>query len=145
MKGTLLVTGASGRMGRILLQHWQNRDVIGLDRVGADRNVDLGQGPEACASAFVGVETVVHLAADPDPGSLFERGGYGNTLATLTVVGTCLRAGVRRLIYASSVWADHPAWGLSYRMTWYAAEPLRVFRRPFGLGQAAKAWTSAWA
>ena len=24
-------------------------------------------------------------------------------------------------------------------------EPLRVSRRPFGLGQAAKAWTSAWA
>lgn len=117
MKGTLLVTGASGRMGRTLLQHWWDRDVIGLDRTGADRNVDLRAGPEACASAFAGAETVVHLAADPDPSSPFERGGFGNTLATLTVEGACLRMIVRRLIYARLVWADTPAWGLSDRMT----------------------------
>jgi nucleoside-diphosphate-sugar epimerase len=124
MTGTILVTGASGRMGRTLLQHWRDRDVIGLDRAGADRNIDLTQGPEACTSAFAGAQTVVHLAADPDPGSPFERGGYGNTLATLTVVGACLRAEVRRLIFASSVWADAPVWGLSDRMTWYAASKL---------------------
>jgi nucleoside-diphosphate-sugar epimerase len=124
MTGTILVTGASGRMGRTLLQHWRDRDVIGLDRAGADRNIDLTQGPEACTSAFAGAQTVVHLAADPDPGSPFERGGYGNTLATLTVVGACLRAEVRRLIFASSVWADAPVWALSDRMTWYAASKL---------------------
>src|SRR4051794_10946063 len=124
MTGTILVTGASGRMGRTLLQHWRDRDVIGLDRAGADRNIDLTQGPEACTSAFAGAQTVGHLAADPDPGSPFERGGYGNTLATLTVVGACLRAEVRRLIFASSVWADAPVWGLSDRMTWYAASKL---------------------
>src|SRR3954451_3097991 len=113
MTGTILVTGASGRMGRTLLQHWQGRDVIGLDRAGPDRVVDLTQDPEACASAFAGAETAVHLAADPDPGSPFEQGSHGNTLATLTVVGACLWAEVRRLIFASSVWADTPAWGLS--------------------------------
>jgi uronate dehydrogenase len=122
--GTILITGAAGRMGRALLQHWQGRAVVGLDRVGADLIADLLQGPDACASAFAGVETVVHLAADPDPGSSFERGGYGNTLVTLTVVGACLRADVRRLIVASSVWADAPTWGLSDRMTWYAASKL---------------------
>ena len=98
--------------------------MIGLDRVGADHNVDFTHDPEASASAFAGVETVVHLAADPDPASPFESGGYGNTLATLTVVGACLQAKVRRLIFASSVWADTPAWGLSDRMTWYAASKL---------------------
>ncbi|WP_336490772.1 NAD-dependent epimerase/dehydratase family protein [Methylobacterium nigriterrae] len=124
MTGKVLITGAAGRMGRTLQQHWQGRAVVGLDRIGADLAVDLLQGPDVCASAFAGIETVVHLAADPDPGSPFERGGYGNTLATLTVVAACLRADVRRLIFASSVWADAPAWGLSDRMTWYAASKL---------------------
>ena len=124
MMGTILVTGASGRMGCTLLQHWRDQDVIGLDRRGTDRIVDLTREPQACALAFAGVETVVHLAADPDPASPFESGGYGNTIATLTVVGACLQAKVRRLIFASSVWADTPAWGLSDRMTWYAASKL---------------------
>ncbi|GJD49432.1 hypothetical protein OPKNFCMD_2162 [Methylobacterium crusticola] len=124
MTGTILITGAAGRMGRTLREHWRERAVIGLDRHGAERIVDLLHGPEACGPAFAGAETVVHLAADPDPGSPFERGGHDNTVATLTVVGACLRAGVRRLIFASSIWADAPAWGLSDRMTWYAASKL---------------------
>ncbi|MFB0493743.1 hypothetical protein ABIE45_006399 [Methylobacterium sp. OAE515] len=33
----------------------------------------------------------------------------------------------------------------SWRIEDGRSEPPRVFRRPFGLGQAAKAWTSAWA
>ena len=111
MTGTILVTGASGRMGRTLLQHWRDRDVIGLDRAGAGRNVDLGQGPEACASAFAGAETVVHLAADPDPGSPFERGGYGNTLATLTVGGVSPGGGAKADLCKLSL-GRHPSMGL---------------------------------
>nr|WP_284213825.1 NAD(P)-dependent oxidoreductase [Methylobacterium oxalidis] len=122
--GTILITGAAGRMGRTLLHHWQDRVPLGLDRAGADRTVDLTSGPDACVWAFAGAETVVHLAADPDPIASYESGGYGNTLETLTVVGACLQAGVRRLIFASSVWADAPAWRLADRMTWYAASKL---------------------
>ena len=111
-------------MGRTLLHHWRDRAPLGLDRTGADRIVDLTSGLDACASAFAGAETVVHLAANPDPASSFESGGYGNTVASLTVLGACLRADVRRLIFASSIWADTPAWGLSEQMTWYAASKL---------------------
>ena len=34
---------------------------------------------------------------------------------------------------------------LANKMARIVCEPPRVSRRPFGLGQAAKAWTSAWA
>jgi nucleoside-diphosphate-sugar epimerase len=67
------------------------------------------------------VDTVLHLAAYPNPDPAFESAAANNVAATINVLRACMGHGVARVIYASSVWADYEKWRLSERMTWYAA------------------------
>jgi uronate dehydrogenase len=115
--GTILITGAAGRVGRAITEHWSDRDLVLLDR----EEGDLARRATAWEDRFEGVDTVVHLAADPDPESAFESAAASNLAATINVLRACLGYGVTRVVYASSVWADYEKWRLSDRMTWYAA------------------------
>ena len=118
--GPILITGASGRIGRTLAQHWQARRLVLLDRPEGD----LIRDDNAWTRRFAGVGTVVHLAADPDPASPFDSAAAGNIQATLNVLRACSDHDVGRLVYASSVWADYRAWRLAPKMTWYAASKI---------------------
>lgn len=111
----VLVTGAAGRLGRIVLRELAER---GVPAVGLDRH-DPGDGDgdggterflagdaadvELVRSALAGVDTVVHLAATPTP---LVRSGVevfvGNAAATFVVLDEAARAGVRRAVIASS-------------------------------------------
>lgn len=129
----ILITGAEGRIGRALARHWGERELILLDQPEGD----LRRHEPAWTDRFAGVGTVVHLAADPDPASAFDSAAEGNLHMTLNVLRACGEHGVGRLVYASSVWADHERWRLAEEMTWYAASKVA--------GEAlVRAWADQW-
>lgn len=106
----VLVTGAAGRLGSAVLRVLaaQGIAVVGLDRrdpggietffTGSADDVDL------VAAALAGVDTVIHLAAIPQPGlDTNERVFVGNAAATFVVLDQAARLGVRRAVIASSL------------------------------------------
>lgn len=116
--GTLLVTGASGFVGRAMLEEalargYAVRAAVRGPRPGLPRGVRVfqtgeGVGPVDWSAALDGVDAVVHLAArvhvmqEPlrDPLGEFRR---VNVDATAVLAEAAARAGVRRLVFASSV------------------------------------------
>jgi nucleoside-diphosphate-sugar epimerase len=107
----VLVTGASGRLGRATLRVLAANGVpaTGLDQVpvrGApvDRMV-LGDvtDPLAVRDALLGCDAVVHLAAIPAPLEGLSVRVFGvNTLSTYVVMEEAAQAGIGRLVFASS-------------------------------------------
>jgi NAD+ dependent glucose-6-phosphate dehydrogenase len=109
----LLVTGAAGRIGRAFVAgtstryrfRLADREIGGLD-AGAGHEIvaldvaDLG----GCQAACAGIDTVVHLAADPSPeadfaGSLLEN----NIRGAYNIFRAATDARCRRVIFASSL------------------------------------------
>lgn len=111
----VLLTGAAGRIGSTFFNDARDRYRFRL----ADRNTaplrHAGSGghevialnvadPEACQEACRGVDTVVHLAADPSPeadfyGSLLEN----NIMGTYNIFRAAADQGCRRVVFASSI------------------------------------------
>lgn len=105
---TVVITGASGNIGRKLRAAWADAyDLILIDRV-ADPDdpelivADLGELDESWTTHFHGVDTVIHLAANPDEFSSWEDLEAPNLDALSNVFNACALAGVERLIFASS-------------------------------------------
>jgi uronate dehydrogenase len=112
----ILLTGAAGRIGQAFWRARPDRSGLrladlalgGLADAGADAEVmalDI-RDAEACLRACAGIDTVVHLAADPSP-----QADFMSSLLPVNIVGsynlfTAARAqGCRRFIYASSAQA----------------------------------------
>lgn len=103
----VLVTGMSGLIGSAMRTHLDaaayelrslsRREVPGVVNHRADI-ADL----EAIAPAFTGVDAVVHLAADVRQNPPFEVLLGANIVGTYNVFEAARRAGVRRVIFASS-------------------------------------------
>jgi nucleoside-diphosphate-sugar epimerase len=111
------VTGSSGKLGKPvvsdLVEHgW---DVIALDRVASARDdvassvvdlTDFGQAVEALSAIddrHDGVDALVHLAAVPAPGLIPNAATFANNIiASYNVYSAALRAGVRKIVWASS-------------------------------------------
>jgi nucleoside-diphosphate-sugar epimerase len=111
----VLVTGAAGNIGSYFAEHAHDKYRLRLmvqasDDASAIQSYgevvtgdirDLERMKEVCA----GIDTVVHLAADPDPSATW------SSLLPLNIVGTyntfvaAKAAGCRRLIFASSIHA----------------------------------------
>lgn len=112
-KRRVLLTGAAGRIGTAFRQQEGGRYALRL----ADRSVndltDAGgheaiafdiADPNACQRACAGIDTVVHLAADPSPRADF----YGSLLdnnfkGTYNIFQAARDQGCRRVIFASSI------------------------------------------
>ena len=112
---TILLTGAAGRIGRAFRDYVADRYRLRL----ADRDLSQLDDPygfeaieidvadlEACQAACRGIETVVHLAADPSG----QAGFYGSLLdnnikGTYNIFQAAKDQGCRRVIVASSVQA----------------------------------------
>ena len=109
----VLLTGAAGRIGRSFFAvasgryrfRLADRDTAGLgDGPGHEvRMLDVVD-PDGCRAACAGIDTVVHLAADPSPeadftGSLLEN----NIRGAYNIFRAAADAGCRRVIYASSL------------------------------------------
>ncbi|CAN5353479.1 NAD(P)-dependent oxidoreductase [soil metagenome] len=111
----ILVTGATGYIGSYFCKHAACAyDLVLMVRPGEDASTISGYGQvieadltnlasltEACA----GVDTVVHLAADPSPGAEWESLMPNNIEGTYNICVAARDAGCRRVVFASSVHA----------------------------------------
>ncbi|MEV4721474.1 NAD(P)-dependent oxidoreductase [Micromonospora noduli] len=117
----VVVTGATGKLGRAVVAHLRavGVDVLAVDRAGGrdPRDVngefllvdltDYGQVVEAFtggADEHAGdVDAVVHLAAVPAPGLMSNAATFANnSAATYNVFAAARAAGIKRVVWASS-------------------------------------------
>ncbi|MDG4810644.1 NAD(P)-dependent oxidoreductase [Micromonospora sp. WMMD1120] len=117
----VVVTGATGKLGRAVVTHLRavGVDVLAVDRAGGrdPRDVDgeflladltdYGQVVEAFTGGVDehpgGVEAVVHLAAIPAPGLVSNATTFANnSAATYNVFAAARAAGIKRVVWASS-------------------------------------------
>jgi nucleoside-diphosphate-sugar epimerase len=111
----IAVTGGSGKLGRHVVRRLTDdgHDVLNLDRAG-DRSpglavVDLrsyGQVLDVLLGLddrHNGFDAVVHLGAIPAPGISPDAATFeNNMLSTYNVFQACRRAGIKKVVYASS-------------------------------------------
>ncbi|MEU5674465.1 NAD(P)-dependent oxidoreductase, partial [Micromonospora sp. NPDC047753] len=117
----VVVTGATGKLGRAVVAHLRAAgvDVLAVDRAGGrdPRDVDgefllvdltdYGQVVEAFTGGADehagGVDAVVHLAAVPAPGLMSNATTFANnSAATYNVFAAARAAGIKRVVWASS-------------------------------------------
>lgn len=112
----VLVTGAAGRIGSYFAEHSHEKYKLRLmvqpgeekageiaaygEVVAADLS-DLAHLKEICQ----GMDTVLHLAGDPDPSATWESLLPNNIIGTYNIMVAARAAGCRRVIYASSIHA----------------------------------------
>jgi NAD+ dependent glucose-6-phosphate dehydrogenase len=134
------ITGVYGLIGNLVYRHLSEQpdryDVYGSGRrsmssTRADAEsiarlpddhfmiADLSDA-EAVAATIDGMDAVIHIAAVPDPGASFDDVLSSNIVGTHNVLEACRKAGVRRLVYASSIMVN---WGYfmfqePYRAIW---------------------------
>ena len=115
-KKKILVTGLNGVIGQAIFPQLEERYVVtGLSRSGVDclppryvHKADISD-LQAIQTAFVGIDTVVHLAGEGGEGSQFadmevpwEATLRNNIIGTYNVFEAARQANVRRIIFASS-------------------------------------------
>ena len=109
----IAVTGGSGKLGRAVVQALRDEgsDVLVLDRVPAPGGTrvdltDYGQTVDALLGVqdrHEGLDAIVHLAAIPAPGIAPDAETFrNNMLTTFNVFQGAKRAGIQRIVYASS-------------------------------------------
>lgn len=111
----IVLTGGSGKLGRVVLAHLREAghrvwslDVAGERDPGFIRTdlTDYGQVVDAFLGVddrHDGIDAVVHLGAIPAPGLVPDAATFrNNMLATYNVFQAARRAGVKRIAYASS-------------------------------------------
>jgi nucleoside-diphosphate-sugar epimerase len=105
---TVLITGAGGNIGRKLRAAWADRyDLILLDRQANDDDpdiifADLAEPDEEWMELFEEADIVVHLAANPNEFAPWEELVAPNMDALANVLLASARAGVERVVFASS-------------------------------------------
>jgi nucleoside-diphosphate-sugar epimerase len=101
----VLITGAGGKIGRILRAGLSNAYTIrGLDAKpgpGVDVVVDMRK-LERVQRSFTGARAVVDLAADPSESASWENVRRNNLAASFNALEAARRAGVSRVVFASS-------------------------------------------
>ncbi|HEX7404874.1 MAG TPA: NAD(P)-dependent oxidoreductase [Candidatus Nanopelagicaceae bacterium] len=111
----IAVTGGSGKLGKTVLRRIreEGHEVFNFDRAGERERgllyVDL-KDYGAVIDAFFGVDdrhsgfdAVVHLAAIPAPGIMADVATFhNNMLSTFNVFQAARRAGIKKIVYASS-------------------------------------------
>jgi len=153
----VLVTGMSGLIGGALRRHLEGtyelsalnrRPIPGVKAHQADI-ADL----DAIASAFAGVDTVVHLAARTGSSDVFQEILKNNVVGTYNVFEAARRAGVSRVVYASSgatvsAWEREPPYSALVAGRYDEAGTWKTMThetpmRPAGLYGASKIWGEA--
>ena len=104
---TVLVTGSNGRIGRTVIDAWRASGryrPIGLARSAgpyADVIADV-TNLDAVERAMEGIDAVLHLAANPSLESSWEDVRDSNLIGTYNVFEAARRAGVNKVVFASS-------------------------------------------
>ena len=125
-KKRVMITGVYGLIAGAVYQHLiqspDRYDVYGLarrrqdsDRVAEDRVLTVPnekfvlsdmQDLEQVTEAMQGMDVVVHFAADPSGQSGWESVLHSNIMGAYNVFEACRLAGVKRIVYASSIQAS---------------------------------------
>jgi NAD+ dependent glucose-6-phosphate dehydrogenase len=113
----VLLTGAAGRIGTAFREAHGERYRFRLadldtdtlaDTPGANHEIvrlDIADA-DACREACTGIDTVIHLAADPSPEADWETSLLPNNIeGVVNVFRAASEAGCRRVVFASSVHA----------------------------------------
>lgn len=112
----VLVTGAAGNIGSYFAEHahemydlrlmvqTMDEQAAALQQFGAVVVGDLGN-LERLKELCDGIDTVVHLAADPSPSATWSSLLDANIVGTYHMMVAAKSAGCRRVIYASSIHA----------------------------------------
>jgi uronate dehydrogenase len=113
MKRKVMVTGAGGRIGRAFLDYVGDRYDLRLVDRNAERLAAFGayetlvadmSDLASCQAACAGVDTVLHLAADPSPRAGFYESLLDNNIkAVYNIFRAAKDQGCRRVVYASSI------------------------------------------
>tara|TARA_Y100000588_G_C14139434_1_gene875357 strand:- start:15 stop:827 length:813 start_codon:yes stop_codon:yes gene_type:complete len=102
----VLVTGLAGKIGGIIRKNLSDKyDLSGLDLdpiEGYKSHLGDLSELEAITPAFSEIDTVVHLAADPNHQGTWESNLKNNIIGTRNVYEAARQNGVRRVIFASS-------------------------------------------
>jgi nucleoside-diphosphate-sugar epimerase len=111
----IAVTGGSGKLGRAVVEALTNAGhaVLNLDRNGTRGDgftqvdfTDYGQVADALTgidNRHSGLDAVVHLAAAPAGGILPDAATFANNMmSTFNVFQAARRAGIQKIVYASS-------------------------------------------
>jgi len=112
----VLVTGAAGNIGKYFAEHSHEKYELRImvhtldqraDALRAFGEVVAGEldDLEKLKQICQGIDTVVHLAGDPDPGAAWASLLETNIIGTYNVFVAAKAAGCRRVIYASSIHA----------------------------------------
>jgi UDP-glucose 4-epimerase len=113
---TVLVTGAGGNIGSYFAEHGHQRyqlrlmlrpgdeDAATFRQYGEVVEAELGD-LERLKQLCAGVDTVLHLAADPSPSATWDSLLDANIIGAYHMMVAAKAAGCRRLIYASSIHA----------------------------------------
>lgn len=115
-KRTVLVTGAAGHIGssfahlaadKYRLRLFVREGEAGIERIRPYGEIHPGLLGDVrdLTAACQGMDTVVHLAASPDPSTVWEDLLRDNIIGTYNMFLAAKAAGCRRLIFASSIHA----------------------------------------
>jgi len=110
MKRKILLTGAAGRIGTFLTKQWQETYDLHLTDVrtptetyGFPFTAANVADYAAVAALCQGIDTVVHLGADPRMEAPWESLLPNNVIGTYNAFEAAHQAGCRRIVFASSV------------------------------------------
>jgi nucleoside-diphosphate-sugar epimerase len=111
----IALTGSAGKLGSTAVQYLRSagHTVVALDALGPRQEgftrvdfTDYGQTVDALLGiddVHDGLDAVVHLAASPAPGLLPDSATFHNNMtATFNVFQAARRAGIKKIVYASS-------------------------------------------
>lgn len=107
---TVVVTGATGNLGLKMHAHLQDSS-FDFRRLCLNPNneqdvitSDLSRFDSTWADQFAGADTLVHLAGDPKAVASWNSIVPNNVDVTINVFRAAVQHGIRRIIYASSIW-----------------------------------------
>lgn len=109
----ILLTGASGRIGASFFEYAREKYWFRLAARRIEKMGDVGEHEkftldvadlDACREACKGIDTVLHLAADPSPASGFYESLLDNNIkGAFNIFQAALEQGCQRVVYASSI------------------------------------------
>ena len=126
------ITGANGSIGRVLMAGLTDRYEL---KAFSRREVDFPttlvhfDQPAQVQGAFEGLDAVIHLAADPSPMASWESVREHNIEAMYQVMEECVRAGVKRMVFAST---NHTMHGNSILSTPETLDPQKSMAMKLG-------------
>ena len=110
MKRKILITGAAGRIGSFLTNQWKDQYDLVLTDVHVPKNSFGLPFTQANLTEFdtmlklcQGVDTVVHLGADPSMEAGWESLLPNNVIGLYNIFEAAAQAKVRRVVFASSI------------------------------------------